>query len=349
MGVMGTDNPDNYDSPEFIGDREFIFVIVFIGIQIIAVALRFYARALTTRKYGLDDWLVIASLLSIIAIGALSLSAIKQGIVGYHMGYLEKTNPEAITLYFKYLVVFSTWFYASSCLSRLAICVLYYHLFPQRPVLIVLYIITAVLICLPIITVIMALAACRPFSAAWAAPEIQASHCINREALFLWSIFPNILVDLALLTLPIPIIWRLATTIHLKVALTVTFLIGSIGFVATVLHFVAFYIGHSMVDSTFIAVNLVFWTMAEPGMGLISACIIMYRPLFKKFNGWFKKRTSARTTSWPVSYRSPSISGRALEESERGIALRNESSIEQILDGDARSHCGRVHVPENGR
>lgn len=383
----GTHDSNKIDSSEYVGDRAVIFTGIFLGVQIVAVALRFYARALTPRKYGLDDWLVVASLLSAVASSAVSISeqtedtyrnnkltgidGTMKGLVGYHIGFLEKTNPEAITLFFKYLLFLSTWFYATSGLSRLAICVLYYHLFPQRHALIALNIVIGVLICLPVSTVIAVLAACNPFSAAWAPPEIQATHCLNREDLFLWCTFPNIIVDAVLLTLPIPIIWRLATTVQLKLALTVTFLIGSLyeyhyhpsvaaltffyrGLVATILRFVAFSKGHSLGDPTFIAVDLIVWTMAEPGIGLISACIIMYRPLLKKIGTCFQNRTAIRTITWPETYTSGLIPGphtmrRELEEGERDIALGNESSLEQILGGnDGRNHSGRIDVSKNG-
>ncbi|KAI0172476.1 hypothetical protein GGR52DRAFT_590944 [Hypoxylon sp. FL1284] len=377
--VMNSSSPDKNYSSEFIGDRAVVFVAVFVGIQIIAVALRFYARSLTTRRYGLDDWLVAASLLSMIINGALAIFCVKKGIAGYHLGYLEKTNPAAVTLFFKYLLVLSSWFYATSGLSRIALCVLYKHLFPQRATVVVLNVVICLLILLDVGTAVAVLAACRPFSASWATPEFQDSHCINREALFLWCTFPNIIIDTVLLTLPIPIIWRLATTVQLKVALTITFLIGSMGFIATILRFVAFFVSHSFRDPTYEAVNLIAWAMAEPGIGLISACIIMYRPLLKKLNDFccrsYRSRDAAPaaaaaggiTISWPVTYyRSPSSASghhrglrRGLGEDgdecgdrgrDRGIALRDESSLEQILSGrDGRSHHDHIGAAETGR
>lgn len=67
-------DPNSIDTPEFTGDRAVIYIYVFTGIQIVAVALRFWARALTLRSWGWDDWLVGASLLSTIVYGAASIS-----------------------------------------------------------------------------------------------------------------------------------------------------------------------------------------------------------------------------------------------------------------------------------
>lgn len=49
---------------EYIGGRLAIFIAVFTPLQVLAVALRFYARTLTERPCGVDDWLVVTSLLA---------------------------------------------------------------------------------------------------------------------------------------------------------------------------------------------------------------------------------------------------------------------------------------------
>lgn len=48
----------------FIGNRLIIFIAFFSPLQLALVVLRLFARRLTARPRGLDDWLVVASLLS---------------------------------------------------------------------------------------------------------------------------------------------------------------------------------------------------------------------------------------------------------------------------------------------
>lgn len=48
----------------YIGNRLIIFVSFFTPLQLVLVVLRLFARRLTARSRGLDDWLVVASLLS---------------------------------------------------------------------------------------------------------------------------------------------------------------------------------------------------------------------------------------------------------------------------------------------
>ncbi|OTA54618.1 hypothetical protein K449DRAFT_389073 [Hypoxylon sp. EC38] len=270
--------------PDYIGYRLEIFVGVFTAFEIAAVALRFYSRTLTVRSFGADDWLVAASLLGQIVAGGVAIAAVEQGALGYHIGYLTETNPVAITLLYKYLFAISMWYCATISLSKLAICIMYRRLFPQHSVSIVLCITAGVLICAPIATLITGFAACKPFSANWAPPEVQASKCINKEALFAWGTFPHIVTDVILLILPLPIIWRLRIKTKFKAALTVTFLIGSMGLGTSILRFLTYNNTDAFMDTSYNAVELVTWTIAEPGVYLISACVMMYRPLLGKFN-----------------------------------------------------------------
>ncbi|KAI5925743.1 hypothetical protein F4810DRAFT_30201 [Camillea tinctor] len=341
-------------SSKYIGYRLEIFIGVLVPVQIALVVLRFYARALTAVKYGADDWLVVISLLGQLVASGLAIAvltgSVRQGAVGYHVGYLEKTNPSAVTLFFKYLVAISAWYYVTISISKLAICVLYHRLFPTRPIRIVLYVTASIMICTVIASLAADLAACAPFEANWAPPEVQATQCIDKEALFIWSTFPNIVTDIILLTIPIPVVWKLNASRQLKMALTVTFLISSIGLVASVLRFVAFSNTNSFVDATYNAVELIIWTVAEPGIYLVSACIVMYRPLLEKFHIGPLSGMSARRSMGilPVRYgvEDSRRSRRTLEVGgEITIALRSKTSsggFEQLLDpsddGSVRGH-----------
>ncbi|KAL7625377.1 hypothetical protein AAE478_004594 [Parahypoxylon ruwenzoriense] len=332
-------------SSEYIGYRLEVFLGVLVPVQIVLVALRFYARSLTASCYGLDDWLVVTSLLGQVLAAGMAIEesskekltragSVEHGAVGYHLKYLEETNPGAVTIFFKYLVAFSVWYHVTIGLSKLAICVMYRRLFPQRSVLIVLYITAGILISTSIASLIADLAACRPFSANWAPLEVWATHCISKQALFVWSTLPNILTDVVLLILPLPIIWRLHASIQLKVPLTVTFVIGGMGLVVSILRFLTFTRNGAFTDATYTAVELIIWTNAEPGIYLISACMLMYRPLLEKIKIKINAGSPNRNAGRSATDRSGSCGShfvwkdyrrhRVLEDSERGIALRNK-------------------------
>ncbi|KAJ8119103.1 hypothetical protein ONZ43_g3861 [Nemania bipapillata] len=195
-------------SHEYIGWRLYVFVAVFTPLQVALVALRYYA--------------VLGQLVMV----GLAIGSVKEGGVGYHIGYLEETSPATVPEFFKYLLAISAWYLVIVNLSKIAILFVYRRLFPQKSVLYILYGIGFVLTAGPLASFIAVLAACHPFSANWGSAQVQATHCINKEALFVWNSFPNIVTDVAMLGLPLPIVWRLHASTQLKLGLTITFLIG---------------------------------------------------------------------------------------------------------------------------
>jgi hypothetical protein len=152
---------------------------------------------------------------------------VKDAGFGRHIGYLEQNNPEAIVNLFKYLVAIPAWYHCTVSLAKLAICLLYRRLFPQRSIHIALYITMAIMIGTAFGSLIADFLACRPFSANWAPLPVQAVQCVNKEALYVWSTLPNIVTDVVLLILPIPVIWTLQVSSKLRMALAVTFFFGS--------------------------------------------------------------------------------------------------------------------------
>ncbi|KJZ72765.1 hypothetical protein HIM_07840 [Hirsutella minnesotensis 3608] len=274
-------NP-HHPSPEYIGYQLEAFIGVFTTVEIIAVALRFYARHLTDSKYDAGDYLIVAALIGQIVAGAIAVSTVRHAGVGYHVDYLLETDPGKVTTFFKYLVAMSTWYATTESLAKLAICFLYKRIFPQKAIRIIINLTMVVLICASIAGALADLFGCTPFSAHWGTPKEQAIHCIDVEALFVWGSFPNIVTDIILLVVPIPTLWNLQASTGMRVSLIITFLFGSVGTVTSVMRFVAFYNRSSFVDATYSAVGLIIWTVCEPGAYLIAACLLMYRPLLNK-------------------------------------------------------------------
>ncbi|KAI2601708.1 hypothetical protein GGR54DRAFT_647121 [Hypoxylon sp. NC1633] len=219
-------NEVNFSS-EYTGYRLKAFIGVFIPLQIIVVALRCYARSLTVTKYDAGDWLVIAALIGQIVAGGVAIGSVQQAGVGHHVEYLLETNPEAVTTFFKYLVVLSTWYATTEGLAKLSICLLYKRLFPGRWTLTIINTTMVVLVFALVAGGLADLFGCTPFSAHWGTAEEQAAHCIDTEALFVWGSFPDIFTDVVLLILPLPIVWNLNASIGMKIGLIVTFLFGS--------------------------------------------------------------------------------------------------------------------------
>ncbi|KAI0020290.1 hypothetical protein F4780DRAFT_742769 [Xylariomycetidae sp. FL0641] len=308
-------------SSNYVGWRLHVFLGVFTPLQVAIVACRFWARSLTKRGFETDDWLVLASLMGQFVATGIAIGAVEKGGVGYHVTYLEETQPALVEAFFKYLIAVSAWYYVTISIPKLAILVVYRRLFPQRSVFVTLCAVAGVLICTSIASLVADLAACVPFSANWAPPDVQAVKCIDKEALFIWSTFPNIVTDVIMLALPVPIVWKLHTSNRVKAALSVTFVIGGSGLAASILRFAAFSNTNSFTDATYNAVELIIWTVAEPGIYLIAACIMMYRPLLERIPAGSLGTSIRGFTGRSAKHSGRSSSNRAPESGTDGTRI----------------------------
>ena len=70
----------------------------------------------------------------------------------------------------------------------------------------------------------MAIFVCVPVEKYW--NPIIPGHCLNQQKTFLGTAVPNIVTDLIILLLPMPMVWKLQTRLSLKIYLVFTFVAG---------------------------------------------------------------------------------------------------------------------------
>ncbi|KAI0869645.1 hypothetical protein GGS24DRAFT_147074 [Hypoxylon argillaceum] len=260
------------------------FVGGFTALEAVAVAIRFWARSISVAKYDLGDYLIAAAFIGQLGAGALGITAVKLGGVGCHIGYVVASNPELLTNLSKILLAVSTWYAATESLAKLAVCLFYKQVFIQRWVHWVVNITILALILTSVIGILIDLLACTPFSAHWGSAAEQAQHCrLDDMALSIWAPFSNTITDVVLLVIPIPILWHLNAPLRLRVSVILTFLLGSIGLITSIFRFVVFLRRDTTVDPTYHAIEPLIWTICEPGVYLIAACLLVYRPLIERF------------------------------------------------------------------
>jgi hypothetical protein len=241
---------------------------------------------------------------------------VKTAGIGYHAEYIEATNPALLTRFFKFLVPILIVYETTVNLAKLSIILFYRRLFPQRSVFWILVATAFILIGTAVGCLIASLLACRPFASNWGSPTEQAKNCFDREAFFIWLSFPNLVTDVIMLVLPMPIMWKLNAPLGIRIGLMATFAVSALyvhtwrifrsiamltlrtrGLAASIVRFVTFTSSNYLSDIPYVAVDLLSWTLAEPGIYLMSACLITYRPLLERLLALFGKATGRTTKS----------------------------------------------------
>ncbi|KAL3459190.1 hypothetical protein BJX64DRAFT_291443 [Aspergillus heterothallicus] len=286
-------------------------VILFIVISTVTVILRLASRKVGHVRWQLDDTLVILGWFtfnvfmgltigtsltlpphSYVRVAHLSLhdrhltrpADMKHGGVGLHQASVTYT---ALSNWAKFLLASSLVYIYAVGFPKLAIVVLYISSFSShRPSKIICYV-TGLALCLSIAANTAAgFAICRPLHALWDGGI--ADHCFNINAWFRYGRVVNIVSDVVMLVLPIPHVVKLNLRPGVKVAVLFTFLLGSVGLVASIIGFTRISTTNAVADNTWSAAQIFLWSVVEIGMYHVAACMIAYLPLGKWI--WGKMR-----------------------------------------------------------
>lgn len=108
----------------------------------------------------------------------------------------------------------------------MSILLMYSRIFPTRDFRMASYILGIVVISWVIAINLVSIFQCVPIEKTWN-PTIPG-RCINLKGSFVGNAIPNILTDIAILSLPVRAVWRLHATPTHRVSVIVIFLLGSL-------------------------------------------------------------------------------------------------------------------------
>ncbi|KAI4095109.1 MAG: hypothetical protein LQ344_001760 [Seirophora lacunosa] len=200
---------------EYSGYKLIAVAIVFIVIEGLLVALRFLSRHVARTPWGLDDFLIMPSLLFCWGICILSLD------------YILATSPETYVSWAKSAVAVEIIYCTSVVFPKLSILAMYLRVFPVKKVYryatyTLMFIVTAN----GIAGIFASLLSCQPLATRW--DPALGGECINVTYYWRYISLANIVSDLAMLILPLPVVWKLHVSLPQKLSLTVLFLTGSL-------------------------------------------------------------------------------------------------------------------------
>lgn len=115
---------------------------------------------------------------------------------------------------------------ATAAATKASLLLLYYRLFsPSRRFRVAVYIGSAIVFCQWFSLTVSSIFQCRPVAAFWNR-SIQGAECIDLPRFTIVSGVLNLLTDVLILCLPVPMVWGLNTTNVQKITLTAMFLLG---------------------------------------------------------------------------------------------------------------------------
>lgn len=142
-------------------------------------------------------------------------------------------------------------------------------------------------------TILIGFLICRPVAKNW--DPTSPGHCGNRLAGYTAVSVVNVLVDVIMLALPLPMVLRLRVTkpAH-KWALLGVFGIGVVTVVFSVVRLVSL-TTVDFADFSYTVPRVMVWTTAENGVIIIVASSALLRPVFDRLVGRLSSMSGSRT------------------------------------------------------
>jgi hypothetical protein len=112
-------------------------------------------------------------------------------------------------------------------LAKFSLLLFYYRMSRLRWLRTLSIVVMVVVVGYSVSTVFALIFPCHPIRKSWDVTVVDGS-CINRGAVYLVQAITNIVTDVILLLLPIPMVWRLQMPVIQKFGLVFIFVVGSL-------------------------------------------------------------------------------------------------------------------------
>ena len=263
----------------------------------IFVFFRFLTRAWIVRKIQIDDWFILAAWLVAVGFSVSICIGTAYGL-GLHSADIRPGSEVSLR---KAEYAFSVLYNPALMLTKTSILAFFLTLVKDNPLFrwcnyLTLGLVNVAGLALTILSIFQ----CRPVSAGFLYPTPQKANCIDIVTLYLSSAPVNIITDLAILFLPMPILTGMRLPRKQKIILVVTF---SFGVFVTVVDIVRIaYLenaalnrleavgknhGNARVveqkDFPWYASLSFMWSAVEVNLGIVCACVPSLKPLFLRF------------------------------------------------------------------
>ncbi|KAF2799237.1 hypothetical protein K505DRAFT_266182 [Melanomma pulvis-pyrius CBS 109.77] len=264
------------------GDSVIACSIVFLVLCTVCLVLRFLSHHIGNRSTSLEDWFMIPAWILMLGLCANVICSVKLGRVGRHQAYVLEFEPKAIVSWAQTLFVTELIYGLLMALEKTAILLLYLRLFQiHRWVRLTTYALITFIWMWGIIESLVAIFQCKPVAFQW--NKNLEGTCIDQIAYYRYVRVPNVVHDIVMLVLPMPVVWKMQIAVRQKLALICIFSLGSIGCIASFISMVLFFRLDAFSDNTWASVQLMSWTLAEPGVIFICACLPALWPLMLSF------------------------------------------------------------------
>ncbi|KAI0186725.1 hypothetical protein F4808DRAFT_447285 [Astrocystis sublimbata] len=259
------------------GVSEIVVTSVFLLFAIIAVCMRLYSRKIQKKALWLDDYFIIASLTFTTATVGVGYALVFNGGVGLHM---VDASLKQIQISLKLFVPAPLLWALSTSFLKLSILFFYISIFTIPNIRIAVYAVIGLTSALIVAVIFESFLLCRPFVFTWD-KSIEGGVCGDSTKAYLAIAITNLIVDVSLVFIPMPVLWALQLPIRKKIIISAILGFGLVICTLTAVR-IKSVLDLASGDFTYHVVPDLIFGALEIELGIVNACLPILGPLITK-------------------------------------------------------------------
>ncbi|KAI0403145.1 hypothetical protein F4802DRAFT_572472 [Xylaria palmicola] len=309
-------------------------------LSLIICGARLYTRAFVIRAFGTDDWACLVALAFTTSFNGIGVAVVANG-AGRHGTHVSGSE---LALWFKL-------YYACACSNvtialvvKASLLLYFRRLFPT-PYLqryIPGFLLFLVLLTIPF-TLVDAFQCTPPqyvYELQFLAAADRAQHCLPANTVYIIFLFQGVLffvIDVAILLLPVPVIWSLQIQRHKSALVLLIFVPAVIACAAPAFRLRGLeFLKNRDSDITYYSASALYWQSIEYNLGMMAGSLGCLKPLFKKMSmigeEYLHNHNFSSSHSLNDMHTSPRNRGSGLRARGDSILLHTDPSSYSVID-----------------
>ncbi|KAK3303502.1 uncharacterized protein B0T15DRAFT_496052 [Chaetomium strumarium] len=278
---------DGSPSPEYLAQslaptiRAVMWVSI--AIPLVFVILRCYVRLVIRKVFGLDDALLVISLILLIAFGAVIEAALAKGF-GRHVQWVMLEAPQDAISVALLAQVSQPLVIMSCAFGKTSIAVTLLRLAPQHCVKVVLWAVTVIMNVLHILVSILLYYRCKDPRVLWD-PSVETTCWPTEVYLYVMYFIGaySAVTDFILASIPWAVLWKLNMRKREKFGIAFAMSLGIFAGGTAIVKCTKLGANSTSTDPTYDVGTLLLWAGAENGLIIVAACVPTLRPILRAF------------------------------------------------------------------
>ncbi|KAI5257165.1 hypothetical protein E4T42_01289 [Aureobasidium subglaciale] len=259
------------------GGTGIIVAVVSTSIAFVVLALRMFTRGLIVKTVGAEDYVVLTAFALSVALTALICVEVQHG-QGRHYSTVSVEELKQLNKAFWASV---PCYQASLTLTKISILLQYRRVFVGPGIQRIILGLIGVIVVYGLWSVFSTAFMCSPVAYFW--DHSIGGHCLSRMGVWFCNAALNIITDVIICFLPIPVLNKLQLPRKQKYALMAVFLLGLFVCLTSILRLRSLYEISISTDITWDNTPAAYWSSLEANFGIIAACLPTLRKTITRF------------------------------------------------------------------